>query len=124
MTPSQFEFLTLQTVPNPAPRARFPARPHAIGYLRADRTTNPGFDHARLRLLAIANGYHLTRILTVPGDDPTTDLLRLLRALDPATDAVLTPQPGHLTDRQTHVLRTFCALHTGEVVHPRIPIDR
>lgn len=124
MTHSQTEIFTVQTRPNSAPRASFPARPHAVGYLRADLTTNPGFDHARLRLLAIAHGYHLTRILTVPGDDPTTDLLRLLRALDPATDVVLTPQPGHLTDRQTHVLRMFCALRTGEVIHPRIPIDR
>ncbi|MBF6080644.1 hypothetical protein IU485_04650 [Nocardia cyriacigeorgica] len=124
MIPSHFENSILHTHPNPPSAARLPRRPHAIGYLRADRTTNPGFTHARLRLLAIAHGYHLTHILTVPGQDPTTDLLRLLRTLTPDTEAVLTPDPTHLTDRQTHVLRTFCALHTGDDLHPRVHIDR
>ncbi|NEW40438.1 hypothetical protein GV794_07910 [Nocardia cyriacigeorgica] len=125
MNHSQFEILDLPGPPKPAPGEHLPTRSHAIGYLRADLTTNPGFEHARLRLMAIANGYHLTHILTVPGDDATADLLRLLRTLDPGTtDVVLTPHPGHVTHRQSIVLRTFCALRTGEGLHPRIDLDR
>lgn len=90
----------------------------AIGYLRTDVTTTPGYDTARLRLTALAHGFTLTRILTATH---VSQFMLLLIAVEFDQAAiVLTPNPRHLPGTQHVAVRHTCELRAGNRLLPRI----
>lgn len=90
----------------------------AIGYLRTDATTTPGYDAAQLRLTALAHGFTLAQILTATNISHFT-LLLIAIEFDQAA-IVLTPHLRHLPGMQLFAVRNACDLLAGNRLLPRI----